>query len=157
MPLIHLTTFIAAPLQRVYDLSLSVSLHRRSMQEYRETVLAGPSTGLLALHDEITWQARHLGKTRTLTVRITETEAPHRFTDEMVKGDFSKMRHEHHFKAIENGTLMIDLFHFESPYGVVGKLFNRIYLTAYMRRLLEQRNQSLKTCAETDGWKQVLA
>lgn len=157
MPLIHLTTFIAAPADRVYDLSRSVSLHRRSMQLHQETVLAGPASGLLSLHEEITWQARHLGKTRTLTVKITEAKAPLHFTDEMVKGDFRLMHHEHHFKAIENGTLMIDLFRFESPYGVVGRLFNRIYLTAYMRRLLEQRNQTIKTCAETDGWKQVLA
>ena len=44
------------------------------------------------------------------------------FTDEQVKGDFKMMKHEHHFKPCENGTIMIDLFHFESPYGAIGKI-----------------------------------
>lgn len=157
MPLIHLTTFIAAPMERVFDLSRSVSLHRMSMQEHGETVVAGVSTGLMQLDDTVTWQARHLGKKRMLSMKITALKAPLQFTDEMLKGDFREIRHEHHFKAIDNGTLMIDLFHFETPYGWLGSLVNRFYLTAYMRRLLEKRNAVLKTYAETDRWKQVLA
>ena len=47
--------------------------------------------------------------------------APQSFTDEMVNGDFKQMKHEHHFKPIQNGTLMIDLFSFESPYGKAGQ------------------------------------
>ena len=156
MPLIHLTTFIAAPRERVFDLSRSVSLHRLSMQEYDETVVAGVITGLLNLGDTVTWQAKHLGKKRLLSVKITDLQAPLQFTEEMLKGDFREIRHEHHFKAIENGTLMIDLFHFETPYGFLGRLVNRFYLTAYMCRLLEKRNVILKSYAETELWKQVL-
>lgn len=156
MPLIHLTTFIAAPVERVFDLSRSVSLHRMSMQEHGETVVAGVSAGLMNLEDTVTWQARHLGKKRLLSMKITDLKAPDRFTDEMLKGDFREIRHEHHFKVVENGTLMIDLFHFETPYGAIGRMVNRFYLTSYMRRLLEKRNEVLKTYAETDRWKQVL-
>ena len=31
MPLIHLTTFIAAPAERVFDLSRSIDVHKKSL------------------------------------------------------------------------------------------------------------------------------
>jgi hypothetical protein len=40
------------------------------------------------LGDEVTWEARHLFKTRRLTPCITEYEQPHRFVDEMGSGTF---------------------------------------------------------------------
>jgi ligand-binding SRPBCC domain-containing protein len=67
------------------------------------------------------------------------------------------MRHEHFFKPCDNGTIMIDLFHFESPYGTIGKWFNFCFLTAICESLLEQRNNLIKEIAETGKWKQLLA
>jgi ligand-binding SRPBCC domain-containing protein len=66
------------------------------------------------------------------------------------------MKHEHHFKRIDNGTLLIDLFYFETPYGAIGKLVNQLYLTHYMRKLLETRNQNIKDYAESEKWKFLL-
>ena len=78
------------------------------------------------------------------------------FTDEMQQGDFKKMKHEHHFKKVDNGTIMIDILEFESPFNSLGKLFNKLYLTAYVRKMLEKRNLVIKEYAETDKWKQLL-
>ena len=69
---------------------------------------------------------------------------------------FKMMKHEHHFKSCANGTIMIDMIHFETPYGAMGKWFNALYLTKYMRRLIEQRNKTIKEFAETDKWKKLL-
>ena len=41
MPKIHLTTFIQAPADRVFDLSRNVDLHKQSMAKYNETPVAG--------------------------------------------------------------------------------------------------------------------
>ena len=48
-----------------------------------------------------------------------------------------------------DGTILIDLLHFEAPYGRAGKWFNAIYLTGYLKKLLEQRNKTIKEIAET--------
>ncbi|HXB94014.1 MAG TPA: SRPBCC family protein [Puia sp.] len=156
MPTIHLTTFIAAPAERVFDLARSIDLHRKSMAHTNEQPVAGVTSGLIGLDDTVTWKAKHLMKTRVLKSRITAMDRPRSFTDEMVNGDFKMLRHEHHFKHIENGTLLIDLFHFESPYGGLGRLFNGLFLTRYMQRLLEMRNQQIKEYAESDKWKFIL-
>ena len=156
MPTIHLTTFIAAPAERVFDLSRHVELHRQSMVRFREEVVAGIRSGMVEKNDSITWKARHLFKTRLLHTRITEMIRPTLFIDEQSQGDFTSMRHEHHFKPCDNGTIMIDLFHFESPYGIFGRWFNQLYLTKYMKKLLEQRNNVIREAAEGENWKEFL-
>jgi ligand-binding SRPBCC domain-containing protein len=156
MPTIHLTTFIAAPAERVFDLSRSIDLHKKSLAHTNEQAVAGTTTGLINKDETVTWKAKHLGKTRVLKVKIADMQAPHSFTDEMVSGDFKHMKHEHHFKATANGTLLIDLFYFESPYGNIGKIANAVFLTRYLRKLLEKRNHTIKEYAETDKWKFLL-
>src|SRR5215207_9481754 len=110
MPFIHLTTFIAAPQERVFDLSRSVRLHKQSMTKYQESIIDGVMTGLMNEGETVTWKAKHLFKERILKVKITSMQRPDYFTDEQVEGDFVQMKHEHYFKPIENGTIMIDQF-----------------------------------------------
>ena len=156
MPTIHLTTFVAAPADRVFNLSRSIELHKKSMAESAEKVVSGISSGLIELNETVTWQAKHLFKTRILKSKITAMQRPFSFTDEMVNGDFKSMKHEHHFKQIENGTLMIDILHFESPFGSLGKLSNKIFLTGYLKKLLEHRNGIIKLYAESNKWTFIL-
>ena len=156
MPTIHLTTFIAAPIERVFDLSRSIDLHKKSMATSNEQAVAGTTMGLINLDETVTWKGKHLYKTRILKSKITAMNRPHSFTDEMVEGDFKSLRHEHHFKQIENGTLAIDLFSFETPYKGLGTFVNKIYLTKYLRNLLEHRNAMIKQYAESEKWKFIL-
>ncbi len=45
-------------------------------------------TGLINKDETVTWQAKHLFKTRLFTAKITEMQRPDFFIDEMIKGDF---------------------------------------------------------------------
>ncbi len=156
MPVIHLTTFIAAPVERVFDLCRSIELHKMSLKHTGEEAISGTISGLIALNDTITWKAKHLGKTRILQSKITAFERPLLFTDEMTKGDFKSIKHEHYFKPAANGTIMIDMVSFESPYGIAGKIFNMVFLTSYMQKLVESRNAVIKEYAESEKWKLFL-
>jgi ligand-binding SRPBCC domain-containing protein len=156
MPTIHLTTFIAAPADRVFDLARSIDLHKKSMVHRNEEAVAGTTMGLINLNESVTWKAKHLMKIRIFKSQITAMDRPNSFTDEMRQGDFKSMKHEHHFKQIENGTLMIDILVFESPYGGIGRVFNSVYLTRYMQKLIEQRNQVIKEYAESAKWQNIL-
>ncbi len=156
MPSIHLTTFIHAPVERVFDLSRSISLHKISMLDTNEQAIDGVMSGLINENETVTWQARHLFKTRRFTSRISAMTKPDHFTDEMIKGDFKNFRHEHHFKSTGNGTIMIDMISFESPYGIIGRLFNSIYLKKYIENFLVMRNAVIKDYAETEKWNAIL-
>ena len=156
MPTIHLTTFIAAPVERVFDLARSVDLHKQAMKKHNEEAVAGTRFGLIEKNETVTWKAKHFFKTRFLRSEITKMVKPKLFVDEQVEGDFKMLKHEHHFKPCDNGTIMIDLVEFEPPYGGVGNLFSKLYLTRYLKNLLEDKNKVLKEFAESDKWKRLL-
>jgi ligand-binding SRPBCC domain-containing protein len=143
-------------MERVFDLSRSITLHKRSMLHLQEEAIKGRTNGLIELDETVTWRAKHLGKIRQLTTRVTEMHPKDYFCDEMVEGDFTFMKHEHHFKQIENGTVAIDIFEFGTPYGKLGKLLEKFYLQRYMTRLLRLRNSVIKDYAESEKWRVIL-
>jgi len=148
MPKIQLTTSINAPIEKVFDLSRSIDLHMESTKQTGEQAIAGKTIGLIELGETVTWRARHFGIWQTLTSKITEFNRPNLFVDEMVNGAFKSFRHEHHFTASGNQTIMKDIFEFESPMGIIGKIFNKVILTRYMTKLLKERNRVIKDVAE---------
>jgi ligand-binding SRPBCC domain-containing protein len=156
MPNIHLTTFIAAPIDRVFDLARSIDLHKKSMAHKDEQAVAGTTMGLIGPGETVTWKAKHLFKTRIMKMKIMEMSRPFSFVDEMIEGDFKNFRHQHHFKQIDNGIFMIDIVDFETPYGGIGNMVNSIYLTKYLRSLLEGRNEFIRRIAESNKWKDIL-
>lgn len=149
MPTIILKTQINAKLQTCFDLARNIDFHQQSLVHSKERAVAGRITGLIELGESVTWEATHFGIRQRLTSKITSYNSPYFFVDEMVSGVFKSFRHEHHFESLGNQTLMSDIFYFESPYGVFGKLGNRLFLKAYMTRLLKTRNALLKIAAET--------
>ncbi len=156
MPLIELSTLISAPRERVFDLARSIDAHQDSTEDTNERAVAGVTTGLIDLNDQVTWEAKHLGVRQKLTVRITAFNRPQHFQDVMVAGAFKSMKHDHEFQEHPNGTLMIDRFEFQSPFGILGRIVDQIFLTAYMRRFLVQRNRILKNLAESEAWRRYL-
>lgn len=153
---IHLTTFIAAPADVVFDLYRHVGLHQITQQQYKEEAIRGITTGLIKKDDVVTWRAKHLGKIRFLTVKITELDPPHFIENTMLEGDFKSFVHRRHFKKIDNGTIAIEQLSFEIPCGLVGKFFNKLYLTNYLTRILKERTEVIKAYAEGNKWKALL-
>ena len=156
MTTIELRTFVAAPPERVFDLSRSIDLHLHSLAHTGEEAVAGRTSGLIGLGETVTWRARHLGVRQRLTVRITGYDRPRWFRDELVRGAFATMVHDHHFAAVDGGTEMRDLFRFSAPLGPLGRMVERLVLRAYLTRLLAHRNAAIKAAAEGDRWRKLL-
>ena len=157
MPVIELSTRIGAPLERVFDLSRSVDLHAAAMSHTGEKAVGGVTAGLVGAGDEVTWRARHFGVWQRLTSRITAYDRPAHFRDSMVRGAFRRFDHDHFFAADgPDATAMRDRFDFEAPLGILGRLAERWFLTAYMRRFLGERNRALKAVAEGEDWRRFL-
>lgn len=156
MPILKLNTVINADIQIVFDLSRSIDLHKISTEHTNEKAIAGKTSGLIELGEQVTWRAKHFGVYQNLTSKITNYKFPHYFTDEMVSGAFTSFKHEHHFECLNNQTVMTDYFEYISPFGILGKLADFLFLKTYMINLLDKRNQTIKAFAESDKWKTVL-
>lgn len=156
MPVIKLQTEIQANIDLVFDLSRSIDLHKISTRHTNEEAIAGVTFGLIGLNESVTWRAKHFGIYQKLTSKITKFEKPNHFVDEMQKGIFKRFRHEHIFEKIQDKTLIIDVFDYESPLGFLGRIADKLFLKNYMKSLLEKRNQTIKEFAESDKWKKLL-
>ncbi|MCO1574425.1 SRPBCC family protein [Crossiella sp. SN42] len=153
MPRFEVSTSIAAPPQRVFELSLAVEVHTGSMAGSAERAVGGVTSGGLGLGDTVTWQARHFGLPWRMTSRISALDEPGYFVDEQVRGPFRRWWHAHHFEPDgRGGTLMRDVVEFAAPLGPLGRVAEWVALDRYMRRLISTRNEHLKAVAEAgDG------
>lgn len=140
---------VAASPEVVFDASLDVGLHLASMSESNETVVGGPSEGLLGEGDTVTWRARHFGIYFRMQSLVYDVDRPRRFCDRQVKGPFGAFHHEHVFVPHPLGTLMRDTVTFRSPFGLVGRVVDRIVMRSYLRRLILQRNDELSATLES--------
>ena len=150
MPIISLTTKIAAPVETVFDLSRSVDLHLQSTDQTHERVVAGRTSGLIELGETITWEATHFFIRQQLTVEMAQLTRPTHFRDTMVSGAFARFDHDHYFETEGQHTVMTDRFDFTSPWGPIGKLANVLLITRHMRNLLIKRNELIKSVAQSE-------
>ncbi|PZD70241.1 hypothetical protein C1752_15933 [Acaryochloris thomasi RCC1774] len=156
MPTIQVQAVIQAPTERVFDLCRNVEVHVISTAQTHEKAVAGVTTGLLGLDDVVTWEATHLGVRQQLTSCITQFEPPFFFQDKMVCGAFEAFTHDHNFYTRGKNTVVEDRFIFISPFGLIGTIFNQLFLTEYMRNFLNQRLQVIRNISESSEWEKYL-
>lgn len=148
MSIIRLETKIKASAKTCFDISRTVEAHTDSFAHTKEKVVAGRMSGLFELNDWVTWEANHFGIRQRLTVRVTKMEPYTMFEDRMVKGAFRSFEHQHYFEQQGDYTIMKDVFTYEVPGWIIGKLFDALILKRYMTKLLETRNEAIKRTAE---------
>jgi len=149
MTTIRLITKIKAPIQIVFDLSRNIDIHQNSARKTNEKAIAGRTSGLIEWYETVTWCGKHFGVYLKHKSKITEMELPSYFVDEMEQGHFKSFRHEHSFVAQNGTTVMIDFLQYETPYGIFGKLFDKMLLKKHLTDFLLKRNEFVKNLAET--------
>ncbi len=149
MPTILLETLIEAPVERCFSLNLSIDAHTDSMSASGERAVGGVTSGQIGPGESVTWRARHFGVPLRMTSVISEYEAPRRFVDEQTKGPFERWWHEHLFERVGERTLMRDRIEFEAPFGILGRIVERLVLERYLEKLILQRNRWLKQQLES--------
>ena len=148
MPVIQIVTIVRATPERCFDASRDLDLHLESMGHTGERAVAGRTSGLIELGEQVTWEARHFGIRQRFTSKITAFDRPRYFQDSMVKGAFHSFVHDHYFEPAADGTVMKDVLTFRSPLGPLGALVDRLVMSAYLRKLLMTRNETLKRALE---------
>jgi ligand-binding SRPBCC domain-containing protein len=130
-----------------------VEVHLAGNLHYGEAAQAtgGVTSGLIGLHDQVTWRAKHFWVWHELTSEITTMDRPAFFRDLMVRGIFKSMTHDHFFRELSSGqTEMTDVFSFAAPLGILGIIAEVLVLRRYMRKLLRERNSVLLGIAESN-------
>lgn len=157
MPRIELTTEIRAPIDRCFDLGRSIDLHVATAEASGEQAVAGVTSGLIGLGEQVTWRARHFGVAWHMTSLITAAVRPVSFQDRMIQGPFAVFEHDHVFEEAGELTRMTDDLRFEAPAGPIGRIVSARLILPHLTRFLIERNAVLKRVAESaDEWKKYL-
>jgi ligand-binding SRPBCC domain-containing protein len=150
-------TLIAAPIKRCFDLSRSIDLHLVSTATTGERAIAGVTSGLICMGEQVTWRARHLLVTQEFTSKITAFNGPYHFRDEMVRGAFRSFAHDHYFRGLPDGiTEMKDVLRFSAPVPLLGQIAE-LFLKPYLSGFLRERNGILKRTCESQEWQRFLS
>ena len=150
MTTITIVTKIRASPERCFDASRDLDLHLESMEHTGERAVAGRTSGLIELGEQVTWEGRHFGIRQRFTSAITAFDRPRHFQDSMLRGAFHSFVHDHYFEACDEGTRMTDVLMFRSPFGVLGSIVDRVIMTAYLTRMLTKRNEIVKAALERE-------
>jgi hypothetical protein len=159
--MIHIqqTTLIHAPIHRCFDLSRSVEIHLlANIHSGAQTLaIAGITSGLVGLHQRVTWRAKHFGLWHNLTTETTALDAPTFLQVTMTQGIFRTMQTDHHFRALTPTlTEMKNIFRVAAPLAVLGPLAEALFLRRYMLALLRERNHVIQRVAESTDWQRYL-
>ncbi len=75
---------------------------------------------------------------------ITHVDEKKYFIDTQIHGPYSLWHHQHHFRAIEGGVEMKDILHYRIPFGVFGKLVNKVLVGKKVKQIFDYRYKVLE-------------
>lgn len=148
MTRIKITTTINAPIEIVFDNCRNIDIHQYSASKTNEKAIAGRTSGLIKKGETVTWKGKHFGIYLKHQSIISEMDFPAYFVDEQLKGHFKSFKHQHFFSQKENQTIMTDILDYETPFGFMGKLFDKLILKKHLTNFILHRNQILKELSE---------
>lgn len=148
MTKIELTTSIKASVAQVFELSRSIDFHVQSATRTKEKAIKGVTTGPIGLGQSVTWRGKHFGLFLTHTSKIVQMVKNHSFTDVMTQGHFTYFVHQHTFLQDKTNVTMLDKLQYKVPYGLLGRIFDRLFLKRHLERFLKDRNTQIKQYCE---------
>ena len=144
MTTIKIITIYNAPIEKVFNINRDIDIHQQSATQTNEKAIAGITSGLINKNETVTWKGKHFGFYITHQSIISKMIYPTYFIDEQLKGHFKNFKHKHIFEQKENNVEVTDLLEYETPFGILGKLFDKIVLKNYLTNFILQRNAILK-------------
>ncbi len=70
---------------------------------------------------------------------ITHMQKHKYFVDEQRLGPYSIWHHQHIFEIKENGVLMTDIISYKLPFGIIGKLFHKLFIKKKLEGIFNYR------------------
>lgn len=148
MTQIKTLTTIKAPIEIVFNNCRNIDIHQYSASKTNEKAIAGKTSGLIDKGETVTWEGKHFGIYIQHESIISEMNFPNNFVDEQLKGQFKSFKHQHFFTQKENKTIMTDILDYETPFGFIGKLFDKLLLVNHLTNFIIYRNTILKELSE---------
>jgi len=130
-----------------FDLACDLDLHSKTVWKWTNETVLGIG-GKINKGDTVTFRATHFFIRQDFTSKIIEYKRPTRLVDQMTKGAFKSFTHIHEFTEAERGIIMTDTLYLEAPFGIIGKIVERVILKYYMKKFILYRSRQIRKIAE---------
>jgi ligand-binding SRPBCC domain-containing protein len=84
-----------------------------------------------------------LGIKMNWMTEITHIREGEYFVDEQRFGPYALWHHQHHFKAVEGGVKMTDILNYAIPYGIIGRLSNKVLINKQIKKIFSYREKAI--------------
>jgi ligand-binding SRPBCC domain-containing protein len=74
---------------------------------------------------------------------ITHVKEPFYFVDEQLSGPYFVWHHEHHFKEVPGGVMMIDRLFYKVPMGFIGNILDTLLIHKKVQGIFLHRTKAL--------------
>lgn len=85
-----------------------------------------------------------LGIKMNWMTEITHVADKQYFVDEQRFGPYALWHHQHHFKEIKGGVLMNDILNYAIPYGVIGRITNKVFVGKQIEKIFAFREKAIE-------------
>lgn len=75
---------------------------------------------------------------------INHINKPYFFVDTQLEGPYKLWHHKHFLKATASGTKIIDVVHYQVPFGLIGRILHPIIIKPKLNKIFEHRTQQIK-------------
>ncbi|MBD1387215.1 SRPBCC family protein [Mucilaginibacter rigui] len=75
---------------------------------------------------------------------ITHVQDKQYFVDEQRFGPYALWHHQHHFREIAGGVEMTDILNYAIPFGIVGRLTNKVYVGKKVKDIFDYRVKAVE-------------
>lgn len=176
--IVHDSTVVNAPLDRLWALSTRVELVRDTLGM---NLAGGVTHGFVQDGSRVVWKGWKLGLPTEHHTLITGYAAPQQappdaataaklhaegpgqrvawFQDSQERGRFAFFQHNHWLRERAGAdaqpiTVLEDEVHFRLPLGPLGRVAAHWMMRPYVKALVKRRFANLKALAEGEGWRQ---
>jgi ligand-binding SRPBCC domain-containing protein len=148
MTIIEKSVTIAAPIEAVFDFHLDTdNLGLISPAWVKTKLIREQGDGLGKIIELHTTQYNVFPS--HWVVRIEEYDRPVRLTDLMLQGPMKYFRHERTFsQPCASLTELKDHLEYETPFGIIGKIADKLSIEKMMNEMFEYRHQKTKEILE---------
>lgn len=74
---------------------------------------------------------------------ITHVKDQEYFVDDQRVGPYAIWHHEHHFEPINGGVKMVDKLTYAIPYGIIGRLANKLLVAKEVQKIFTYREKAI--------------
>ena len=147
------TVFVPRPLEEVWDFFSRPENLEKMTPEHVSFNIMSPIQGVemypgMVIQYQI---SPLLGIPMNWITEITQIRDKTFFIDDQRVGPYALWHHQHHFKAVEGGTEMTDILHYQVPFGPIGSIANWLFVERMVDQIFTFRETAIQKVFPANG------